>query len=73
MQMSIEIVLNLRIGWTLNTCTGSYTWYMYISSLVTSPHVLPSEKQSGEQSQISWAYSPKCWKTNEIVRSLIIM
>ena len=30
-------------------------------------------KWSGEQSQISWAYFPKVVKTNEIVRSVIIM
>ena len=29
------------------------------------------EKQSGEQSLISWAYSPKRWKTNETARLLI--
>ena len=34
--------------------------------------VPPGEKWSGERSQISWAYSPKRWKTNEIARSLII-
>ena len=33
---------------------------------------LPSEKQSGEQSQIFWAYYPKAVRTNEIVRSVII-
>ena len=32
----------------------------------------PAEKRSGEQSQISWAYSPKLVKTNEIARLLII-
>jgi len=26
---------------------------------MSSPHVPPGEKWSGEQSQISWAYSPK--------------
>ena len=37
-----------------------------------SPCAPPGEKQSGERNWISWAYSPKWWKTNEIVRSLII-
>ena len=41
-------------------------------SLVTSPRAPPGEKRSGERSRISWAYSPKRWKTNEIARSLII-
>ena len=37
------------------------TWrYMY--SLMTSPCAPPGEKWSGEQSQISWAYSPKTVK-----------
>jgi len=49
------------------------SWMSYHTiSLVTSPCVPPGEKRSGEQSRISWAYSPKQWKTNEIVRSLII-
>ena len=30
----------------------------------------PGEKWSGERSRISWAYSPKQWKTNEMARSL---
>ena len=42
-------------------------------SLVPTPHAPPGEKWSGERSRISWAYSPKRWKTNEIARSLIIM
>ena len=42
------------------------------SSLVPTLCAPPSEKRSGEQSQIFWAYSPKQWKTNEIARSLII-
>ena len=41
-------------------------------SLMPTPRVPPSEKRSGERSRISWAYSPKWWKTNEIARSLII-
>ena len=31
-----------------------------------------SEKQSGEQSQISWAYYPKVVMTNETARSVFI-
>ena len=42
------------------------------SSLVTSPQVPPGKKQSGEQSQISWAYYPRVVRTNEIARSVII-
>jgi len=41
-------------------------------SLVPTPRAPPGEKQSDERSQIFWAYTPKRWKTNEIVRSLII-
>ena len=41
-------------------------------SLVPSPRAPPGDKRSGEQSRISWAYSPKRWKSNEIARSLII-
>ena len=40
-------------------------------SLVPTPRAPPGEKRSGKWSRISWAYSPKRWKTNEIVRSLI--
>ena len=42
------------------------------ASLVPTPRAPPGEKRSGERSRISWAYSPKRWKTNEIARSLII-
>ena len=42
------------------------------TSLVPTPRTPPGEKRSGERSRISWAYSPKWWKTNEIARSLII-
>ena len=38
-------------------------------SLVPQLHVPPSKKRSGERSRISWAYSPKVVKTNEIARS----
>ena len=41
-------------------------------SLVLSPCAPPGEKQSGEQSQISWAYYSKVVRTNEIARSVII-
>jgi len=43
-----------------------------IPSLVPTPRAPPGEKRSGERSRISWAYSPKRWKTNEIARSLLI-
>ena len=43
-----------------------------VTSLVSNLRMPPSERQSGEQSQISWAYSPKAVRTNEIVRSVII-
>jgi len=33
---------------------------------------MPVRNGCGEQSQISWAHSPKLVKTNEIARSLII-
>ena len=41
------------------------------SSLVPSPRTSPGEKRSGEQSQTSWAYSPKVVRTNEIARTVI--
>ena len=37
------------------------------NNLVPSSHTPPGEKRSGEQSRISWAYSPKVVGTNEIV------
>ena len=42
------------------------------TSLVPTPRAPPGEKRSGERSRISWAFSSKRWKTNEIARSLII-
>ena len=42
-------------------------------SLVPRPRAPPGEKQSGEQSRFSWAYSPKVVRTNEIALSGIIM
>ena len=42
------------------------------ASLVPTPRAPPGKKQSGEQSRISWTYSLKQWKTNEIARTLII-
>ena len=44
---------------------GEYVW----DSIVSCParaRAPSSEKWSGEQSRISWAYSPKRYKTNEI-------
>ena len=40
------------------------------TNLVPSPYVPPSEKRSGEQSRIYWAYYPKVVRTNEIARLL---
>ena len=54
-----------------------HSWWNYCltqqwkCSLVPIPHAASSEKRSGEQSQISWAYYPKAVKTNEILRSVI--
>ena len=42
-----------------------------IASLMPSLHAPPGKKQSGEQSQISWAYSPKVVRTNAIARLVI--
>ena len=42
------------------------------TSLLPRLHAPPSKKQSGEQSQVSWAYYPNIVMTNEIVRSVII-
>ena len=50
-----------------DVCNGSC-----MCSLVPLLHVPPSKKRSGEQSRISWAYSPKVVKTNEIARLVII-
>ena len=41
-------------------------------SLVPSPRAPPGEKRSGQQSRISWDYSPKVVRTNEIARSVVI-
>ena len=41
-------------------------------SLVPRPRAPPGKKWSGEQSQISWAYSLKVVRTNEIARLVII-
>ena len=43
------------------------------ASLMPSKCVPPSKKPYGEQSRISWAYSWKVVRTNEVVRSVIIM
>ena len=42
------------------------------SSLVPRPCTPPGEKQSGKQSPIPWASSPKVGRTNEIVRLVIV-
>ena len=42
------------------------------ASLMSLSFVPPDEKQSGEQSQISWAYFPKVVRTNEIARLVIL-
>ena len=52
-----------RCNQTLSTHAGS---------LLPTLHAPPGEKRSGKRSRISWTYSPKRWKTNEIARSLII-
>ena len=44
----------------------------FMTSLVPTLHAPPSEKQSGEQSQISLAYFSKLLKTNETSRSVNI-
>ena len=46
---------------------------LVLHNLMLSPWAPPSEKQSGEWSWISWAYSPKVVRTNEITRLVIIM
>jgi len=38
--------------------------------LVSHPITSPGKKQCGELRQISWAYSQKVVRTNEIVRSV---
>ena len=45
---------------------------VWCASLVPRPCAPPGEKRSGEQSQTSWAYSPKVVMTNESVRLVII-
>ena len=44
----------------------------YSCGLMPNPLPPPSEKWSGEQSQISWDYSQKVVRTNEITRWIII-
>ena len=41
-------------------------------SLMSSRHAPPDEKRSDER-QFSWVYYPKLVRTNEVVRSVIIM
>ena len=43
-----------------------------VLNLVSTPRMPSGEKRSGEQSWISWAYSPKVVRTNKIARSVII-
>ena len=56
----------------VNECVAKLSHSLWSSSLVSSPRAPPGKKQSGERSRIPWVYSPNQWKTNEIVRSLII-
>ena len=55
----------LTIGSMLAGRVGQWEWVVIGGephgdcSLVTSPHAPPSEKRSGEQSRIFWAYYPK--------------
>ena len=57
----------------LNRSSALYCFYLGPATLVSCPARAPlGEKLSGKWSRISWAYSPKQWKTNEIARSLII-
>ena len=51
---------------------SSLLFCLTVSSLMPRPRAPPSEKRSGEQSQISWAYYPKQVMTNEIARLAII-
>ena len=56
--------------WTLIDWCGIL--FFFKLSLVPNPCAAPAERQSGEQRQISWAYSPKVVRTNEIARLAII-
>ena len=59
---------SMAAGCTLsNGCVICLSWHI----LVSSQRVPPGEKQSGEQSWISWAYSPKVVRTNKIARSVL--
>ena len=41
-----------------------------VVSIVSTPRAPPSEKQSGEQSEMSWTYYPNLVTTNQIARSV---
>ena len=55
----------------MDVWSSQYISLMHVS-LVPTRCVPPSEKWSGECSRISWAYSQKLVKTNDIARLLII-
>ena len=50
-----------------------YTSWRRGSSLVPSPYTPPGKKRPGGWSGISWSYSPKMVRTNEIARLATIM
>ena len=77
--ISFNISISIRISININSNVNIININISLCfpkgeglSLVPTLRTPPGEKRSGEQSQISWAYSPKWWKTNEIARSLII-
>ena len=62
-----DIIISTPVASHTNSCIQS------LQSLFESCVQPACASWSGEQSRISWAYYPKAVKTNEIVRSVIIM
>ena len=60
------------LGFVSSSSPSSFCLPLSHFSLMPTLCASPSEKRSGEQSQISWAYYWKVVRTNEIVGSLII-
>ena len=67
--MTTRYMKSMAAGCTLSIgCVICMSWHILVSSHCVSP----GEKQSGERSRISWAYSSKVVRTNEIMRSVIV-
>ena len=58
----------VSVGWGKEYSLASETRGISLMPCVRAP---PSEKRTGEQSQISWSYYPQVVMTNDIVRLVI--